>query len=621
MRRILAPLLAAAALTPAFSAPATAAPEAPDRALRVATYNIHHGAGVDGIVDLDRIAAELERGGADVIGLQEVDRHWGERSGFQDQATALAERVGMHLAYAPNLDLDPLEPGAPRRQYGTAVLSRFPILESRNTLLPRPAGGEQRGLLETVINVRGVRLRFATTHLQHTSTVERRAQTERIADLLGAAAEPTILVGDLNAAPSAPELAPLWPLFDDAAAGAGPTYPAEAPVSRIDYVLATSDVGATAAAVLASTASDHLQVTADLSVPGAVGSGQPPRFDLQAHRGGLGLVTESTLEAFANALELGVSTLELDVQITEDGEAVVTHDRRVATAKCRDTAPAFAGDPEFPYVGDYVRNLTLAQVRTLVCDKRLPDHPGQRVAADARMPLLREVFALAGCYAGAQVRFNVETKVEAGAPQETAPREQFVQIVAREVRDAGLLRRVTIQSFDWGALMRMREVEPRAADRRADERRLPAGRASRRVALARRHRRRRLRRQPRGGGRVVRRRCHLPRPRQPAERKGRRSGLRAVYDARDGRRRARGRDAGDPVDDRRSGHDGLPDGRRRRRPDHRLPRPRSCAHGRAGHVAPASRPAPRGRLRLSAAGTTEGAPRGALVRPWMRLRS
>ena len=184
-------------------------------------------------------------------------------------------------------------------------------------------------------------------------------------------------------------------------------------------------------------------------------------FDLQAHRGGLGLVTENTLEAFANALELGVTTLELDVQITEDQVAVVTHDRQVASSKCRDTGPAFAGDPEFPYVGDFIRNLTFAQVRTLACDKPLPQHPGQRVVANARMPLLSDVFELADCYDARDVRFNVETKVEAGAPEQTAPREQFVQIVAREVREARLLDRVTIQSFDWGALMRMREVEPR----------------------------------------------------------------------------------------------------------------------------------------------------------------
>jgi glycerophosphoryl diester phosphodiesterase len=140
---------------------------------------------------------------------------------------------------------------------------------------------------------------------------------------------------------------------------------------------------------------------------------------------------------------------------------VVTHDRQVSANKCRDTAPAFPGDPEFPYVRDYVKDLTLAQVRTLACDKPLAEHPQQEVVPGARMPLLSDVFALADCYKAKRVRFNVETKVEAGAPEQTAPREQFVQLVAQEVRAARLLDRVTIQSFDWGALMRMRQVEPR----------------------------------------------------------------------------------------------------------------------------------------------------------------
>lgn len=186
------------------------------------------------------------------------------------------------------------------------------------------------------------------------------------------------------------------------------------------------------------------------------------RFDVQAHRGGLGLVVESTLAAFANGLAVGVSTLELDVQITEDGQAVVTHDRRVSGQKCLDTAPVVPGDPEYPYVGKYVKDLTLAQVRTLDCGTlTLPSRPGQRPSPGARMPLLREVFALVEAQRARKVMFNIETKVEAGAPHETAPREQFVQVVALEVRRARLLDRVTIQSFDWGALMRMREVEPR----------------------------------------------------------------------------------------------------------------------------------------------------------------
>ncbi len=204
---------------------------------------------------------------------------------------------------------------------------------------------------------------------------------------------------------------------------------------------------------------------------GVTEAGGKPRFDLQAHRGGIGLRPESSLSAFAYALELGVTTLELDVQITEDGQAVVTHDRRTNPVVCRDTEPAVPGDPEFPYVGRYVKDLTVAQLKTLDCGTRRPVDPTVDRYIDTQIPqpgsrmlLLREVFDLVKRYRAdgrCGIRLNIETKVEAGAPEETAPREQFVQVTAREIRDAGLLRNATIQSFDWGALMRMREVEPR----------------------------------------------------------------------------------------------------------------------------------------------------------------
>ena len=185
-------------------------------------------------------------------------------------------------------------------------------------------------------------------------------------------------------------------------------------------------------------------------------------FDLQAHRGGVGLTVESTLPAFAKALEIGVTTLELDTQITEDGVAVVTHDRKVSDKKCLDTTPATQDDAEWPYVGKYVNTLTLAQVKTLDCgSQRQANFPDQELSPGERMPTLTQVFDLVRRYDADSVTLNVETKVEAGAPSETAPREQFVQVVASDIREAGLLDQVTVQSFDWGALMRMREVEPR----------------------------------------------------------------------------------------------------------------------------------------------------------------
>jgi glycerophosphoryl diester phosphodiesterase len=438
-----------------------------------------------------------------------------------------------------------------------------------------------------------VRLRVANTHLQHTSAVERLAQTERIMELLRPAKSPIVLVGDLNARPDAPELAPLWTRLVDAwprgGQGDGFTYPSEAPNARIDYVLTTADVEVESARVLTSPASDHAQLVADLALPRNRQPERPRHFDLQAHRGGLGLMTESTLEAFANALELGVTTLELDVQITEDQVAVVTHDRQVQASKCRDTRPAFPGDPEYPYVGDYVRNLTLAQVRTLRCDKPLPQYPAQRVVEGARMSLLEDVFDLVHCYDADDVVLNVETKVEAGAPEQTAPREQFVQIVAREVREARLLDQVTIQSFDWGALMRMSEVEPRlpiVALTNGDF--LQVGQPGASPWLGG------IDIDDFGGSLVAAAASFGADAISPVHGNPQDGSVTipttALRNAGTRRRGTRHRPRRDPVDDRRQADHGVADGRRRRRDHHELPGPAPRADGRARAEAAEARP-------------------------------
>lgn len=243
----------------------------PERSLRVATFNIHHGAGLDDVVDLERIARVVEGTGAEVIGLQEVDRHWSERSSFVDQANWLSRRLGMRVVFGANLDQDPLAPGAPRRQYGTAILSRHRIRDWRNTLLPRPEGGEQRGLLEARIAVRGSDVRVFNTHLQHTSQVERLAQVDVIRSVLARTRESVVVLGDLNATPDTPEIAAITEDLADAwveaGEGDGYTYDAATPHARIDYVLTSTDVVARAAAVVSTDASDHLPVVVDLALP------------------------------------------------------------------------------------------------------------------------------------------------------------------------------------------------------------------------------------------------------------------------------------------------------------------------------------------------------------------
>ena len=151
-----------------------------------------------------------------------------------------------------------------------------------------------------------------------------------------------------------------------------------------------------------------------------------PAFDVEGHRGTRGLRPENTLAAFGKALQVGVSTLELDTGVTEDGVVVVSHERRLSTLECQDTAPATAGDPEFPYVGKLIKDLSYAQIATLDCGTRHPADPAtdpfvgtQESVPGTHMPKLADVFALADRYGAKNVQFNIETKIDPTLPGDT----------------------------------------------------------------------------------------------------------------------------------------------------------------------------------------------------------
>ncbi|MFE9048350.1 MULTISPECIES: endonuclease/exonuclease/phosphatase family protein [Streptomyces] len=244
--------------------------------LRVATYNIHAGAGTDGVFDLDRQTAELRSLKADVIGLQEVDRHWGSRSEWRDLAGELARRLRMYVSFAPIYSLDPAEPGGPRAEYGVAVLSRHRIVSAENheitrlsTQDPNPVPAPAPGFGEVVVRVRGLPVHVYVTHLDYRP--DPAVRVAQVADTRRIMAEdrgPKILLGDFNAEPAAPELAPLWRELADADPGA-PTFPAQDPVKRIDFVTVSENrIGVRRAWVPESLASDHRAVVADLLVRG-----------------------------------------------------------------------------------------------------------------------------------------------------------------------------------------------------------------------------------------------------------------------------------------------------------------------------------------------------------------
>jgi len=183
-------------------------------------------------------------------------------------------------------------------------------------------------------------------------------------------------------------------------------------------------------------------------------------FDLQSHRGGRGQWTEESLAAFGSSLALGVTTLELDTHLTEDGKVVVWHDDTIQANKCIDTAPATAGDPEFPYVGRRVADLSLAQLKTLNCGfKQLPGFPEQDVIEGNRIAELKDVYKLARDRKADKVRFNVETKVndsEIGG----AGMESLTRAVVAEIEASGMADRTTLQSFDWSSLNLTKQIAP-----------------------------------------------------------------------------------------------------------------------------------------------------------------
>ncbi len=202
------------------------------------TYNIQWGKGRDSRIDLARISRTVA--GADVIALQEVERHWREQD-FPDQALRLAELLpGYEWVYGPSLDLG-RGPGSPRRQCGNMILSRHRISSTRTLPLPARAVhghvNDQQSMIEAVIDYGATGFRVYNVHLNYLSQRQRREQIALIKNFIASAPgnggpitspgkaipgpeddwivlpdgklpmmpEPAVLLGDFNAGPGTPE--------------------------------------------------------------------------------------------------------------------------------------------------------------------------------------------------------------------------------------------------------------------------------------------------------------------------------------------------------------------------------------------------------------------------------
>lgn len=184
-------------------------------------------------------------------------------------------------------------------------------------------------------------------------------------------------------------------------------------------------------------------------------------LDLQGHRGARGLLPENTLPAFARALAIGVTTLELDIGLTRDGVVVVSHDRVLNPDITRGPDGRWLSRP-----GPAIHALTYDELQAYDVGRI---NPGSAYAArfarqqpvdGTRIPALAEVFALARKAGNDAVRFNIETKLSPLQPEQTASPEALAHALITLIKKENMSGRATIQSFDWRTLAIVQQQAP-----------------------------------------------------------------------------------------------------------------------------------------------------------------
>lgn len=183
-------------------------------------------------------------------------------------------------------------------------------------------------------------------------------------------------------------------------------------------------------------------------------------FDLQGHRGARGLMPENTLPAFARALEIGVSTLELDCGITADDVVVVHHDLRLNPDITRCDGRWLSRR------GPAIRSLRYEELTAYDVGAIRPGSayarrfPAQQPLEGVRIPRLADLFALVAASQAGHVHFNIETKIDPTQPALTVDPAAFARALVAEIRTAGLNARAIIQSFDWRTLAVVQQEAP-----------------------------------------------------------------------------------------------------------------------------------------------------------------
>ncbi len=234
------------------------------------TYNIHHGVGTDKRLDLSRISEVIRKSDADIIALNEVDKDFSRRSGYEDQITLLADELNMNKAFAPSVSIK--TNGSSVKQYGNALLSRYPIIRQEVFHFNFVAGlVEGRSLLHATVEVNNKPIKIYVTHLSINPYLHN-LQTNYIKQAIHNQSDPFILMGDWNMRPGSRSWKKMHHTYKDVwyqvHHKGGYTYPSHRPRIRLDYIFVNRRMEVVDAEVMNDIpqASDHLPLRAQLRI-------------------------------------------------------------------------------------------------------------------------------------------------------------------------------------------------------------------------------------------------------------------------------------------------------------------------------------------------------------------
>ncbi|MSP34835.1 MAG: glycerophosphodiester phosphodiesterase [Limnohabitans sp.] len=185
-------------------------------------------------------------------------------------------------------------------------------------------------------------------------------------------------------------------------------------------------------------------------------------IDLQGHRGARGLLAENTLSSFSAALQSGVTTLELDVVVTQDNVLVIHHDPALNPDITRDAQGKFLKSRDFG-----IRQMTFQQLQSYDVGQINPTtqygkiFSSQKSQDGIRVPRLKDLFEMVKMGGHQQVKFAIETKITPQRPDQTPEPEKFVELLLQEIQQYGLEDRVQILSFDWRTLQIIQRMAPK----------------------------------------------------------------------------------------------------------------------------------------------------------------